>query len=255
MRQSNRIKQFSWMVAVVFLLASVVQAAETARLLTSAKVNVYRDGQLVQVLKENAPLPQGALIKPEGDCGVRMAYMSLVAKAGSGFAVRQDGSAVELGVESGTVYFAATSAANKTVFKTPAGLVVVQQMIVKAAADGLLKGFVQVQDGTTSLGVLDGGDMVVSTVEGERVIHAGEQMILAQAAGSAASGGAAAGSAGGTAAGGTAAGAAVAGTAAGAAVAGIPAGLLAAGMVAVTAATVGGISSSSSDDDASPNTP
>jgi hypothetical protein len=241
MRQSNRIKQFSWMVAVVFLLASVVQAAETARLLTSAKVNVYRDGQLVQVLKENAPLPQGALIKPEGDCGVRMAYMSLVAKAGSSFAVRQDGPAVELGVESGTVYFAASSAANKTVFKT---------------ADGLLKGFVQVQDGTTSLGVLDGGDMVVSTVEGERVIHAGEQMILAQAAGSAASGGAAAGSAGGTAAGGTAAGAAVAGTAAGAAVAGIPAGLLAAGMVAVTAATVGGISSSSDDDDtAAPASP
>jgi hypothetical protein len=113
-------------------------------------------------------------------------------------------------------------------------------MIVKAAADGLLKGFVQVQDGTTSLGVLDGGDMVVSTVEGERVIHAGEQMILAQAAGSAESGGAAAGSAGGAAAG---------GAAAGAAVAGIPAGLLAAGTVAVAAATVGVISSSSDDDD------
>ena len=174
MRQSNRIKQFSWMVAVVFLLASVVQAAETARLLTSAKVNVYRDGQLVQVLKENAPLPQGALLKPEGDCGVRMAYMSLVAKAGSAFAVRQDGPAVELRVESGTVYFAASSAANKTVFKTPAGLIVVQQLIVRTAADGVLKGFVQVEDGKATLGVLEGGDMVVSTVEGERMIRSRE---------------------------------------------------------------------------------
>lgn len=233
MRQSNRIKQFSWMVAVVFLLASVVQAAETARLLTSAKVNVYRDGQLVQVLKENAPLPQGALLKPEGDCGVRMAYMSLVAKAGSAFAVRQDGPAVELRVESGTVYFAASSAANKTVFKTPAGLIVVQQLIVRTAADGVLKGFVQVEDGKATLGVLEGGDMVVSTVEGERMIRSGEQIVLAQASGSA--GSAAAG--GGAVAGGQ-----------------IPSGFLAAGLVAADAVTLG-IISESEDDNPSPSSP
>ena len=238
MKWRNMIRQMAGTVAVVFMMASVIQAAEAARLLTSAKVNVYRNGKLVQVLNESAPLPEGALLKPVGDCGVRMAHMSLVAKEGSAFAVNQVGSGVELGVESGTVYFAATSNAQKTVFKTPAGLVVTQQLIVKAAADGLLKGFVQVQDGNTTLGVLDGGDMVVSTVEGERVIHAGEQMILAQAP---AAGGAAAGSAG--------------GAAAGAAVAGIPAGLLAAGLVAVTAVTVGVSSSSGGNDTPAPTSP
>ena len=236
MRQSNRIKQFSWMVTVIFLLASVVQAAETARLLTSAKVNVYRDGQLVQVLKENAPLPQGALLKPEGDCGVRMAYMSLVAKAGSGFAVRQDGSAVELGVESGTVYFAATSAAEKAVFKTPAGLIVAQQLIVRTAADGVLKGFVQVEDGKATLGVLEGGDMVVSTVEGERMIRSGEQIVLAQAGGSGS--GAATSSAG----------------AAKVSSSQISSGFMAAGLVAADAVTLG-IISESEDDNPSPSSP
>jgi hypothetical protein len=195
MRQGNGIKQVGWMLAVVFIVASTAAASEAARLLTTAKVNVYRDGQLVQVLNENAPLPDGALLKPEGDCGVRMADMSLVASEGSAFVVRQDGGGVELGVESGMVYFAASGAAGKTVFKTPAGVIVAQQMIVKAAADGVLKGFVQVEDDKATLGVLEGGDMVVSTVEGERVIHAGEQIVLAQAGGttggSAAGGGAA----------------------------------------------------------------
>jgi hypothetical protein len=238
MRQSNRIKQFSWMVAVIFLLAAVAAASESARVLTSAKVNVYRGGKLVQVLKESAPLPEGALLKPEGDCGVRLSYMSLVGKKGSAFAVRQDGPGVELGVESGMVYFAATSAAKKTVFKTPAGLVVVQQMIVKAAADGVLKGFVQVDEDKTTLGVLKGGDMVVSTVEGERVIHAGEQIVLARAGGSgssAASGSAPAGAA------------AVTGSK-------ISAGFLASGLVVADAVALGVITEAGNDNP-SPTSP
>jgi len=227
MRQDNRIKQFGMMVAVIFLMASAAHASEGARLLTSAKVKVYRDGQLVQVLNQNAPLPEGALLKPEGDCGVRMAYMSLVAREGSAFAVRQDGPAVELGVESGTVYFAATSAAKKAVFKTPAGLIVAQQLIVRTAADGVLKGFVMVEDDKATLGVLEGGDMVVSTVEGERMIHAGEQIVLAQAGGtgsSAASGGAAAVTGG-----------------------KISAGLLASGLVVADAVTLGVITDAGND--------
>ncbi|MEE4609188.1 MAG: hypothetical protein V2L15_09905 [Desulfobacteraceae bacterium] len=230
MRQGNRIKQLGMMVAVAFLMASVVQASEAARLLTSAKVNVYRDGQLVQVLKENAPLPEGALLKPEGDCGVRLAYMSLVAREGSAFAVRQDDAGVELGVEAGMVYFAATGAAKKTVFKTPAGLIVAQQMIVRAAADGVLKGFLQVEAGKATLGVLEGGDMVVSTAEGERVIHAGEQIVLAQATGQ---GGAAAG-------GGSAGAASVTGGE-------ISKGLLASGLVVADAITLGVITEAGND--------
>lgn len=231
MRQGNRIKQIGWIVAVILLMASAAQASEAARLLTSAKVNVYRDGQLVQVLNENAPLPEGALLKPQGDCGVRMTHMSLVAKEGSAFAVRQDGGAVELGLEAGMVYFAATSGASKAVFKTPAGLIVAQQLIVKAAADGVLKGFVQVEDDKATLGVLQGGDMVVSTVEGERVIHSGEQIVLAQATGQ---GGAAAG-------GGSAGGAAI--------VTGgeISKGILASGLVIADAITLGIITEAGND--------
>ena len=191
MRWRDGIRRMAGAVAVVFVLASVVQAAEAARLLTNAKVNVYRNGKLVQVLRENAPLPEGALLRPEGDCGVRLAYMSLAAKEGSAFAVRQAGQVVDLGVETGTVYFAATDGAKKVVFKTPAGVIVAQQLIIRAVADGVLKGFVRVQDDKATLGVLEGGDMVVSTVDGERVIRSGEQIVLAQAggAGSSAAGG------------------------------------------------------------------
>jgi len=111
--------------------------------------------------------------------------MSLAAKAGSAFAVLRDGATVELAVESGTVYFAATGGVKKAVFKTPAGVIVAQQLIIRAAAEGVLRGFVRVEDDKATLGVLEGGDMVVSTVGGERVIRAGEKIVLAQADGSA----------------------------------------------------------------------
>jgi hypothetical protein len=187
MRQGNRIKQLGWGIAVIFLMASVGQAVETARLLTNDKVNVYREGNLVQVLTENAPLPEGALLKPEGDCGVRMAYMSLVAKAGSAFGVRQDGASVALRVDAGTVYFAATSGIQGFEIVTPPGAIITRQVILNADTGEVLKGFVTVADDKATLGVLEGGKLVVSTAEGEQVIQAGEQIVLAKAGGASSS--------------------------------------------------------------------
>ena len=85
MCKRSGIERLGWMVVVVFLAATVVQAFETARIVTQSKVNVYRDGQLVQVLQENSPLPEGALLEPEGICGVRLQNLNLVAEGGQPF--------------------------------------------------------------------------------------------------------------------------------------------------------------------------
>lgn len=183
MGRSAWFKKAAWMVMVVFLSAATVQAYSGAQIIPRGQVNVYRDGALVETLRDTAPLPDGALLKPEGLCGVRLQNLYLVAEDGSAFAVSAAPSQVELSVGQGTVYFAANPSSEAVVFETPAGTVAVQQFLIQTSGDGTLKGFVDVAEGTTTIGVLEGGSMVVSTATGEQRITAGNQITLAQATG------------------------------------------------------------------------
>jgi hypothetical protein len=176
-----RFKKIVWMVAVGFLIAATAQAYQVAQIMPQGKVNVYRDGKLVQVLTQNAPLPSGALLKNEGYCGVRLKNVQLVAEGGSQFGVNEDKSSVELAVVNGKVFFAVNQETGDVVFHTPDGIVSVQQFLIQAADDGIMKGFIDVSEGELTLGVLEGGSMLVSTARGDFRINSGEQLILSQA--------------------------------------------------------------------------
>jgi hypothetical protein len=177
----GRFKKFVWLVLVVFTLTGTAQAYEMARIMTSGKVNVYRDGNLIQVLRENAPLPVDALLKPEGKCGVRLQNVYLVAEDGSEFGVPGASLPVELALKKGMIYFAVNQATGQMVFQTPAGTLTAQQFQIQSAAGGILKGFISVNEGVTTLGVIEGGVMVVSVPGGEQAISPGNQITLAQA--------------------------------------------------------------------------
>ncbi|KJS28574.1 MAG: hypothetical protein VR64_23920 [Desulfatitalea sp. BRH_c12] len=169
------------MAVAVFAFAGTAQAYEVARVMTSGKINVYRNGQLTQVLQANAPLPEGALLKPERDCVVRLENVYMVARAGSEFGVHNESRPVQVAVNKGTVYFAVNQSTGQMVFHTPAGSVTTQQFRIQAAVEGTLKGFVTVSGQTASLGVIEGGAMMVSTPDGEQLITSGNQITLAQA--------------------------------------------------------------------------
>ena len=175
-------RKIVWMVVVVFALTGTVQAYEVARVMTTGKLNVYRDGKLVQVLRENAPLPEGALLKAEGNCGVQLDNMYLVAEDGSQFSVQNgSGGPLQLDIRSGTVYFAVNQMTVDVLFQTPGGQVDTREFGVKPETDGVMKGFVNVNGGITTIGVLEGGNLVVSTPEGTQTITPGSQITLAQA--------------------------------------------------------------------------
>ena len=168
-------------VAVVLALTGSVWAYQAARVMPSGKIKVYRNGTLSQVLRESAPLPTGALLKPDGNCGVRLENVYLVAEDGSEFGVHNESRPVRLALNKGKFYFAVNPSTGRMEFQTPAGDVTAQQFQIQAAAEGTLKGFVEVADGATTLGVLEGGAMVVSTLAGEQTIAAGSQIRLTQA--------------------------------------------------------------------------
>jgi hypothetical protein len=169
------------MAVAVFAFVGTAQAYEVARVMTSGKINVYRNGQLTQVLQANAPLPDGALLKPERDCVVRLENLYMVARDGSEFGVHNESRPVQLAVNKGTVYFAVNQSSGQMVFHTPAGSVTTQQFRIQAAVEGTLKGFVTVSEQTATLGVIEGGAMMVSTPDGEQLISSGNQITLAQA--------------------------------------------------------------------------
>jgi hypothetical protein len=170
-----------WMVVAVFAFTGTAQAYEVARVMTSGKVNVYRNGQLSQVLQESAPLPDGALLKPQGDCTVRLENLYMLARDGSEFGVHNDSRPVQLALNKGTVYFAVNQSTGQMVFHTPAGSITTQQFRIQAAASATLQGFIDVANGNTVLGVIEGGAMMVSTPDGEQLITSGKQIVLAQA--------------------------------------------------------------------------
>jgi hypothetical protein len=181
MGQCSKIGKIVVFIMSGLLLAANVQASSVARVITYGKIDVYRNGVLSQVLREDAPLPTGAVLKPEGNCGIRLENILLVAKDGSEFGVHSAGNPVQLALKKGMIHFAVNRSTGQMIFETPAGDVTTRQFYIHAAAEGTLKGFVEVNEGTTTIGVLEGGAMVVSTPGGEETITAGNQIILAQA--------------------------------------------------------------------------
>ncbi len=169
-------------IILLFVGTQALGAMGAGRILPSGQVKVYRGDQLVSVLSEEAPLPEGVLLAPEGQCGMRLDNLFLVADDGSRFSIAGSRAGRELAIRQGTLYFAMSGATGPVAFHTPDGVVTTQRMILKASsAGGLLKGYVDAAPDGTRIGVLEGGTLVVMTPEGEQTIESGRQITLAQA--------------------------------------------------------------------------
>jgi len=181
-RTQKSIAVIATLVVGLFTASQALWAMGPSRLLPNGNVKVYRGDQLVSVLSEEAPLPEGALLATEGQCGLRMDNLFLVADDGSQFSVATGDAGRELLIRQGTIYFAMSGASGPIAFHTPNGIVTTQRMILNASAEGgLLKGYVDATSEGTHIGVLEGGSLVVLTAEGERSIATGRQITLAQA--------------------------------------------------------------------------
>ena len=167
------------------------------RLIPKGKVTLYQGDQKVGEVSSESPLPENTFLSVQGQCGVKMKDLYLVAVDKSLFSVSSVADARQLAVKRGTVYFAAPDASNALVFQTPGNVITTHEMVLNASSgNGLLQGYISVTDDAVKLGVLEGGSMVVSVDNDDPVrIKAGQELTLAQAelpGGAAASSGAAA---------------------------------------------------------------
>jgi len=174
-------------IAVLALLAFVstgfASGLSVGRIIPKGKVTLFQGNQKVGEFGSEAPFPEGAFLSVQGECGVKMSNLYLVAIDKSLFSVTTDPDSRNLSVKTGTVYFALSSMPHILVFKTPDGVITAHQALLNASAkSGLLQGYVSVTDAVTKVGVLEGGSLLLSAGDGEtRRINTGQELRLAQA--------------------------------------------------------------------------
>jgi len=168
---------------LAFVSTCFASGLSVGRIIPKGKVSLFQGDQKVGEFRSEAPFPEGAFLSVQGECGVKMSDLYLVAIDKSLFSVTTDPDSRKLSVKTGTVYFALSSMPHILVFKTPDGVVTTHQILLNAAAkSGLLQGYVSVTDNVTKVGVLEGGSLLLSVGDGEtKRINAGQELRLSQA--------------------------------------------------------------------------
>ena len=178
-----RINKHPLALRVVIVMASFAFAAvgfsanvNSARIIPKGTVSVIKDGKAVGEFTQEAPLPEGSLLRCEGQCAVRMNDVYMVAEPGTVFSVSPMANSNELFVQEGIVYFSINESSRPLQFNTPAGVVTTRQA---SLTDAELKGYVRVSGNEAEVGVIEGGTMIVDTPDGEMALLPGKQVTLA----------------------------------------------------------------------------
>jgi hypothetical protein len=167
---------------VAFTVNGFGMEGNAGRIIPTGKVYMIKDGQTIGSYSSEAPLPENTLLKTEGDCAVKLPDLYLVAVDKSQFAISNADTSRELRVKEGTVYFALSKLPRALVFTTPDGFVTAQQVILNASTEkSILKGYVAVSEKGSEIGVIEGGSLLISTADGEKLVTAGNRILLAQA--------------------------------------------------------------------------
>lgn len=165
-------------VALAFATAGFSANTSLARIIPSGKVFIIKNGKVIGEFSQEAPLPEGALLRCQGRCTVKMNDLYVVAEPDTVFSVQPMATRNELVVKQGTAYFSVSETSRPLTFKSPAGNAAMDKMSVTGNA---LKGYMQVSGNQTEIGVIEGGTMIVETASGEMFITPGNQVTLALA--------------------------------------------------------------------------
>ncbi len=182
-RNTLRLKLLIVFIILVFTSTGFSAGLSAGRILPKGKVTLLHDNQKVGEFRSEAPLPEDTLLSVQGECGVKLSHLYLVALDQSLFSITTNNRSRTLFVKKGTVYFALSATPYTLVFQTPDGVITTNEVMLKASSTNrLLKGYVYVEEGITRVGVLEGGSMLVTVTDDKpQVVAAGQELRLAQA--------------------------------------------------------------------------
>jgi hypothetical protein len=168
-------------VSMAMATAGFAAGANSGRIVPTGKVSIIKDGKVVGEFSQEAPLPEGSILRCEDKCAVKLDDAYMVIEPGTVFSVTPGPNQHELLVQNGTVYYSINKSTRPIMFNTPAGNATTRNLNL---SDVDLRGYVRVSGNETELGVLGGGSMTVGTDSGEMLLSSGKQvtMTLAQPA-------------------------------------------------------------------------
>ena len=172
----KRKKTLTLKVFVVLLSLAMTTAAFSARITPSGKVVMMKDGNVIGEFSNEAPLPEGVLLKCEGQCSVKLDDVYMVVEQGTVFSVQPMAASNELFVQEGTVYYSLSESSRPLHLKTPAGNATTGDL---SLSENELRGYVRVSENKTEIGVIGGGTMMVETASGEMAVAPGKQVNIA----------------------------------------------------------------------------
>lgn len=164
-----------------FAAAGFSSGLNNARIMPTDKVAMFQGNTKVGEFSKEAPLPEDTLLACQGNCGVKMDNLHLIALDGSLFSIADRTDGRNLNIEKGTIYFSLSTLPKFILFKTPHGIFTTQKIILNVSTDTrLLKGYIAVTKEETQIGVIEGGSMLVTSAKGERLIKPGSMVRLVQ---------------------------------------------------------------------------
>jgi hypothetical protein len=182
-KNTLRLKMIIAFIILVFTSTGFSTGLPSGRILPNGKVTLFHGDQRIGEFRSEAPLPEDTLLSVQGKCGVKLSHLYLVALDQSLLSITTNNRSRTLFVQKGTVYFALSSTPYTLVFQTPGGMITTNEVMLKASsANRLLKGYINVEEGITRVGVIEGGSMLVTVADDNpQVVSVGRELRLAQA--------------------------------------------------------------------------
>ena len=172
---SKRKRTLMMKVFVVFLSFVFVSAGFAARIVPTGTVSIIKDGKVVGQFSQEAPLPEGALLRCEAQCAVQLDDVYMVAEPDTVFSISPMADRHDVLVQQGTVYYSLNESSRPLHFDTPAGSATTGDL---SMTEGELRGYVRVVGNETEIGVIVGGSMTVATGSEEVPITSGKKITM-----------------------------------------------------------------------------
>ena len=183
MKKQALLVSLSLILTVVYVATCFSADQNSARLIPSDVVFGYENNQKIAEFKNEVPFPEEMLLKSQGDSGIKMDNILLVAEDKSEFSITTESDCRYITVKSGKVHFAISDLPKTLAFVTPQGIVTSKQLIVNASNRSMVQGTVSVDKNAKSseYSVYQGGSLLLATSDGDRLINSQQQLLLAQA--------------------------------------------------------------------------
>jgi hypothetical protein len=162
-------------VFVVFVFLAFATAGFAARIVPTGMVSIIEDSKVIGKFSQEAPLPEGVLLRCEGNCAVKLDDVYMTVKPKTVFSVNPMADRHGVLVQQGTVYYSLNESSRPLAFDTTAENMTTGDLYM---TDDELRGYVRVVGNDTEIGVLSGGSMMLKIGSDEMAVLSGNKITI-----------------------------------------------------------------------------